>query len=257
MKFEEWIDPYPFPILEEIEKNIFVVRDDLLGAGSKVRFIDYLIGHSDEFKDKEEIVFGSCPAYGYAQISGPVVCSKYNKKFVLFMAARNLDNLTEYQKRGYNLGAIYNWIPDGMLNVTQKRAKDYVAVDPVKRALLPLGLEHPLVLKSIEKVAKQIEIKPDIVWCVGSSGTLNRGLQKAWNDAEFHVVQVGHTMKEYELGKAIKHISSYAFNKSVRKEDTPPYPSAPTYDAKLWRPFLEWRKDKDLTNKKILIWNVA
>ena len=39
---KEWTDPYPNP---EIIKHdgIHVVRDDLLNAGSKVRFIDYLI----------------------------------------------------------------------------------------------------------------------------------------------------------------------------------------------------------------------
>ena len=66
----------------EVEEKdlVLLLRDDLLGTGSKTRFIDYLIGHSDEFKDKKEIVFGSCPATGYAQISGPVVCKRYDKK---------------------------------------------------------------------------------------------------------------------------------------------------------------------------------
>lgn len=255
MKFEEWKDPYPKPVIQEIQPNVFVVRDDLIEVGSKARFIDFLIGHSEEFHDKKEIVYGSSPATGFAQISGPAVCNRYNKKFVLFMAKRDPSKYTEYQKKGIELGSIYNWVPDGMLVVTEKKAKDYVALDPKNRALLPLGLENELVLASIEKVAKGLNIEPDVVWTVGSSGTLSRGLQRAWN-CEFHIVQVGHKLTEKEAGRAIIHETSYKFNSSVKKEDSPPYPSSPTYDAKLWKPFVEWKKTLK-SEKKILIWNVA
>ena len=61
---KNWKDPYPTPQLVEHD-GILVVRDDLLNAGSKVRFVDYLIGSNT---DINEWVFGSCPATGYAQI---------------------------------------------------------------------------------------------------------------------------------------------------------------------------------------------
>jgi len=78
----DWQDPNPAPVIEEYE-GISVVRDDLLDYGSKIRFIDYFIGHAEENRNVEEWVFGSCPATGYAQISLPVVCAKYGKKAVL------------------------------------------------------------------------------------------------------------------------------------------------------------------------------
>ncbi len=40
---KDWIDPYPTPQLIEHD-GVLVVRDDLLNAGSKVRFVDKLIG---------------------------------------------------------------------------------------------------------------------------------------------------------------------------------------------------------------------
>lgn len=251
----DWKDPNPEPIIR-LHDGIFVVRDDLLNYGSKIRFVDYFIGHAPENKEVTEWVFGSCPATGYAQISLPVVCKKYGKKAVLFMAERSMDKLHEYQKRGIDLGTIYHWVKMGMLNVTQSHAKKYTAEDPVHRRVLPLGLEHETVLASIIKVARSLPVKPKEVWSVGSSGTMSRGLQLAFPDADVHVVQVGHNMKPREIGRAIHHISPYKFDKPVKPEEMPPFPSAPTYDAKGWKPMIDWYK---INEKKgdVLFWNVG
>ena len=251
----DWQDPNPAPVIQTYN-NIHVVRDDLLNYGSKIRFVDYFIGHAPENKQVKEWVFGSCPATGYAQISLPVVCERYKKKAVLFMAERSMDKLHPYQQRGIELGTHYHWVKMGMLNVTQAHAKKYTAEDPIHRRVLPLGLEHETVLASIIKVARSLPIKPKEVWSVGSSGTMSRGLQLAFPDAEIHVVQVGHNMKPREIGRAIHHISPYKFDKSVKTNEMPPFPSAPTYDAKGWQPMIDWYK---IHPKKgdVLFWNVA
>lgn len=254
-KMKDWNDPNPLPVLEE-HQGFTIVRDDLLEYGSKIRFVDYMIGHDPQYKNIKEWCFGSCPATGYAQISLPIVCHRYNKEAHLFMAKRDPSKYHPYQIRGIELGAKYHWIPDGMLNVTKARAKEYADLSP-ERKVLPLGLEHVTVLASIIKVARSLPIKPAVVWSVGSSGTLNRGLQLAWPDAEVHVVQVGHTMSQREIGRARHHISPYKFDKGVKKEDTPPFPSAPTYDAKCWSIMKEWHKGYDYYGKPILLWNVA
>ncbi len=242
---EGWEDPNPAPVIKEHD-GFLVVRDDLLGAGTKVRALDYFVRN---FKGNE-LVFGSCPATGYAQISLPVVARRYNKKVHLFMAARDPKNYTEYQKRGMQEGAIYHWIKDGMLNVTQKRAKDYAAEDPENRALFPLGLEHKTVTASIIKVALSLPIdEPKEFWTVGSSGTLNRALQIAWPNAKAHVVQVGHNMKTHEVGRASHWKSSLPFNKPAKI--LPPFPSAPTYDSKAWEFMLEH------ASPGALFWNVG
>lgn len=252
----DWQDPFPKPVLE-IHEGIYVVRDDLLQAGTKVRGADYLIGHCPKHKNIKEWVYGSCPATGYAQISLPFLCNKYGKKAVIFMAARSMDRLHDYQKRGIELGAEYHWVKDGMLNVTQKRARDYVAEDPKTRALLPIGLEHPTVFACFIKVARALPIVPKHVWSVGSSGTLSRALQLAWPNAEVHVVSSGgHNMNAREIGRAIFHPSKYKWNQTVKKDELPPFPSAPEYDAKAWKPMLqyyEWHERVD----PILFWNVG
>jgi len=252
---EDWQDPNPAPVLE-VYDGITVVRDDLLNYGSKIRFVDYFIGHAPENKNVKEWVFGSCPATGYAQISLPVVCKRYGKKAVLFMAERSMDKLHPYQQRGIELGTEYHWVKMGMLNVTQAHAKRYASENSEERRVLPLGLEHETVLASIIKVARSLPVQPKEVWSVGSSGTMNRGLQLAWPDATIHVVQVGHNMSEREIGRAIHHVSPYKFDKPVKEKDAPPFPSAPTYDAKGWSVMKNFHKIYEQSHD-VLYWNVA
>lgn len=124
----------------------------------------------------------------------------------------------------------------GMLAVTKKRALDYYLEDTNNRCILPLGLEHPVVIGAIIKVARSIplEKQPSEIWTVGSSGTLSRGLQMAFPNVPVNVVQVGHKMNAREIGRAKLYVSPYKFDKPVKPEDAPPFPSVATYDAKAW-----------------------
>ena len=252
---EGWVDPNPAPEVVEHD-GLLVVRDDMLGYGSKIRGLDYMIGHAPEYANIDKWCFGACPAVGYAQISLPYLCNRYGKEAHLFMAKRNMDKLHPNQKMGIELGANYHWIPNGMLNVTKARCREYVAEDPEHRMEFPLGLEHPTVIGSLIKVARNLNIQPDHVWSVGSSGTLNRSLQLAWPDADCFVVGVGHGMDDREIGRATHFRSPYKFNQKVKDMDAPPYPSVPEYDAKLWSVVREYYKENEKPNT-ILLWNVA
>ena len=238
----DWVDPFPAPVIEEHE-GFVVVRDDLLDGGSKMRFADYLIKSEPEI---EEWVYGSSPATGYAQISLSCLCRKYGKKAVIFMADRAKDKLHDYQLRAIESGATMKWVPNGMLSVTEKRARDYVAESPNSRRLLPIGFSDPSVVASIGRVARNMDITPGEVWTVGSSGTLTRGLQQAWPDASFHCVTVGH---RGDYGRAKLYNCELPFNKETKVK--PPFPSAPTYDAKAWK-FV-----KEHAKPNALFWNVA
>ncbi len=237
----DWEDTLPPPVIEEHE-GIRVVRDDLLGGGSKMRFADYLIQSRPEV---EEWVYGSSPATGYAQISLSYLCRRYGKKAVIFMAERAWDKLHDYQIEALKAGADMRWVPNGMLSVTEKRARDYVRQDSRTRALLPIGFDTRSVIASIITVARGID-PPTEVWTVGSSGTLTRGLQLAWPDADFHCVTVGH---RGDYGKAKLYECKIAFNKPAKI--IPPFPSAITYDAKAWE-FI-----KQHASPGALFWNVG
>ena len=236
----------PPPILE-IHDGIVVVRDDLIVGGSKTRFVQPLIY---EFSGSE-MVYGSSPATGYAQIALSVVCKHYKKKCVLFMAKRKPENLHPYQLKALSHGATIHWVENGMLSVTQKRARDYVEQNLLDRKLFPIGFDTPETIESICTLAKSLPIKPKEVWSVGSSGTLTRGLQLAWPEAEVHCVSVGHKMSLREIGRAKLYKSELEFNKPVELNDSPPFPSSPTYDAKAWK-FI-----KQHASKGALFWNVG
>lgn len=238
----KWKDPYPDPVIEEYD-GIQVVRDDLLTGGSKQRFADFLLSSPNV----KEWVYGSSPATGYAQVALAAACQVYGKKAVLFMANRSPAKRTNLQNKALSLGADIHWVDNGMLTVTEKRARDYVAQNPVDRCLIPIGFDHPTVIESIRIVASKIP-EPKEVWTVGSSGTLTRGLQLAWPNADFHCVRVGH-MGSY--GKAKIYVSDLAFDKPVKDSDMPPFPSAPTYDAKAWK-FI-----KQHASPGALFWNVG
>lgn len=240
-----WVDPNPAPVIEEHD-GAFVVRDDLLGVGSKVRFIDYLI----KTTDCDEWVFGGANPIGWGPISLTHVCNRYGKRATFFMAARK--EPTPVQQRVLDMGGTINWLKMGMLNVTLARAKQYHDEDPSHRRILPLGLNHPTVIGSIIKVARSLTLPPiSQIWCVASSGTLARGLQLAFPEIPAIIVQTGHKMNQDEIGRAIAFVSPYKFDKPVKPQDAPPYPSVPEYDAKLW-PFY-----KQYGKKDALIWNVA
>ena len=89
-RIQNWRDPCPEPVVEQykIKNGIgFVIRDDLLKGGSKERFVDYLIKTSRQ----KEIVFGGCPATGYAQMALPLICKKHdNSDLNLFIIAEFL-----------------------------------------------------------------------------------------------------------------------------------------------------------------------
>jgi len=240
----DWKDPLAAPVIEEHE-GFLVVRDDLIGGGSKMRFADYLISSQPEI---EEWVYGSSPATGYAQISLAHLCKRYNKTAVIFMADRAIEKRHPYQIEAIQQGADMRWVPNGMLSVTEKRARDYVAEKPETRKLLPIGVEHPTVLASIIRVARSLDRNPKEVWSVGSSGTLTRGLQLAWPETEFHCVLVGH---KGDYGRAKTYKCDIKFDKPVKEKNAPPFPSAPTYDAKAWE-FM-----RKYASRGALFWNVG
>ena len=218
------MEQYKFPklVIEEHE-GFYVVRDDLLEGGSKRRFVDRLIREEIK-KGAEEFVYGGCPANGYAQLSLTLQAKVYDKKAIFFMAKRSLDNLHPYQKQALEYGADIRWVPNGMLQVTKARAREYYDMDPFRRRLLPLGLEDYRVFEDIKNLAKTIETDYNIsvseIWSVGSSGTLTRGLQMAFPNKDVHVVSVGHKMKQKEIGRAILHLSDlstlYCHNKKCK-----------------------------------------
>jgi len=81
----------------------------------------------------------------------------------------------------------------------------------------------------------------------GGSGTLARGLAKAWPMARLNVVQVG---KDLTVAGATIHKHNLPFSAVART--LPPFPADPHYDAKAFEVCLARHGPG-----KVLFWNVA
>jgi hypothetical protein len=252
-----WDDPNPVPFAHYLDPHTLVVRDDLLPGGTKTRALDYLIGHDPDFAMIQEWVYGEAPAHGYAQIALPIVCGRYGKRAVLFMADRRQETWHHCQKRGMEEGGIYHWVPNGMLSVTRKRARDYVNESPLTRKQVPMGGDVPSAVACLVRAMRQMYVPfaPTDVWSVISSGTLSRALQEAFPNATVHGVVVGHHPTLEQSGRAVLYQSSYKFAQPIKAQDAPPYPSVAEYDAKLWPIYQSWRTTHPDAN--VLIWNVG
>ena len=243
----DWKDPNPKPVIEEYE-GFYVVRDDLLYGGSKVRVADYLIQSNQEC---EEWVYGGSSAYGWAQVSLSVLCKKYGKKLILFMAKRKEENYTKPHKMSISEGAIVKWVEMGFLSHTMSKAISYVEEKPNYRQLVPFGIDHPTVMGSFIRICEDMEYDPEEVWVSGGSGTLSRGLQLGWPHSRHNIVSVGHELKPHEIGIATVYRHHLKFDRIPPKDELPPYPSVKNFDAKVWKYV------KEYGSKGALIWNVS
>lgn len=247
MEFKDWEDPNPDLVIDEHD-GIYVVRDDLLYGGSKMRYMDFLI---QKIKQKE-IAYGGSSAFGNSQVALSLLAKRHNKRLTIFMAKRNPENFTKNQKLAIKEGANMEMVKMGFLTVTLKRAKDFVAEDPENRFYLDWDFgEDDSINESMKKIVKQIKVKPTEIWSVAGSGLINRALQYAFPDIPVNMVQVGHKLSEKDVGRAKIYVSPYKFDKEVKEDERPPFPSSLNYDAKAWVFIKKYAK------KGALFWNVG
>lgn len=245
---KDWTDPNPRPNIQKFGK-FWVVLDNELVYGSKIRFIDKLI----KTVPTKEWVYGGATKVGYGPISLAAVCKKYGKVAKIYAAARK--EPTEQQLKAIELGANYEWLKFGPLSVCEARARLYVEEDPFNRRLLPIGLEHPMVFGSIIKVARDpyflAQTQFSEIWCAAGSGTLARGLALAFPEKDVNIVQIGHKLSDREIGRAKLYVSPYKYDQEAPIDELPPFPSTKYYDGKCWSFMQKYAKDN------ALFWNVA
>jgi hypothetical protein len=235
----DYVSPYPDPVVT-VHDGVRVVRDDL-GVGSKTRGGDLLASRIEE----ERLVYVQ-PRTGLAGVSLLDVCNRRNKKLTLFMPSSK--RISYHQACCAEQGADTRFFRIASMKVLNIYAKKWA--EEHGHYFIPLGLKHELVTAGLIHAALQIE-EPEEVWSVCSTGVLTRALQICWPKAEFHVVAVARNMKSGEIGRADIISAPEPFQKSVRNEDLPPFPSVETYDAKCWRYIPK------NTGRNILFWNVG
>lgn len=227
----------PDPVMVE-HHGFMVVRDDLLPGGTKRRVIEPMIQASPH----REFIYAS-PAYGYAQLALAMACRALGKHATIFTAKRKQPHPLTLAAR--KAGAKVVMIPHGYLSHVQSKAKAYA--QEVGAQYVPFGVDTDDSLSVIAQAARTLSIEPASVWTVSGSGTLSRGLQRAWPGAEFHSVLIGK--QDANVGKAITYRAPESFEKTAK--EPPPWPSSAHYDAKLWQ------FARHHAQPGALIWNVG
>ncbi len=225
------------PVVRE-HAGFRVVRDDMLPGGTKRRVIQPLV----QVSPYQKFVYAS-PAYGYAQLALAYACRDCGKQAVIFTAKRKVPHPLTLAAR--QAGAKIVMVPYGYLSNVQSKARQYAA--KIGANYVPFGVDTDESLDSIASAALQIGFVPAEVWTVSGSGTLSRGLQRAWPDAEFHTVLIGK--KDANVGKAITYEAPEKFEQDAKKP--PAWPSCANYDAKMWQFVIRHAKPG------ALIWNVG
>lgn len=223
----DWKDPFDAPELVDHD-GFKVVREDMMGFGSKCRFGDILVQTA-----KQDTLVYVQPRYGFAGISLAYLAKKYNKKLVLFSPSQK--EISDHQAICVERGAEMKFKRIAAMPVLNAHAKKWAEENDA--FFIPLGLKHELVTAAAVKVAYDIAEKhgyPEEVWSAISTGVLSRSLQIAWPDAQFNGVAVARNIQKGERGRATIWSHPKAFNQNVDPEFNPPFPSALNYDAKAW-----------------------
>jgi hypothetical protein len=223
----DWEDPFGDPKLVEHD-GFKVVREDLMGFGSKCRFGDILVQ-----KAQTDTLVYVQPRFGFAGISLAYLAEKYNKRLVLFSPSQK--EISDHQAICIENGAEMKFKRIAAMPNLNAHAKRWAEEN--NATFIPLGLKHELVTAAAVKVAYDIAEKhgyPEEVWSAISTGVLQRALQIAWPDADFNAVAVARNIKAGELGRANIWSHPKQFNQDVNPAFNPPFPSAMNYDAKAW-----------------------
>jgi hypothetical protein len=206
----------------EIHNGIEVIRDDLYPGGTKARYLRTLFEHH------REVVYAS-PACGGAQVALATVAAATGATATIFCAQRRTRHRRTVQAEA--IGARIIEVAPGYLSVTQARARRYC--EETGAYLAPFGLAVPGAERALSDAATEYSPdEPDEVWCASGSGTLSRGLQRAWPGAEHHVVRVGRELTVSDVGSATVHVAPYRYEQACR--EAPPFPTDPHYEAKAW-----------------------
>lgn len=236
---------FPDPVVEEFD-GVSVVRDDLLPGGTKARFI------FDLYESCEELVYAS-PQEGGAQTGLSIAAKLTKRRFTLFVAARKTPH--ERVALSERLGAKVVAIKPGYLSTVQARAREYVRRSRLyeRRSVFDLafGLENDSAVLAIAAAAMKIP-RPRELWFAAGSGTLAKGLSRAWPDVPRFAVQVGHRLASNDVGGATIIPADLAFSEKEAKPT--PFPSDQHYDAKAYHVLLK-RRPGDRSG--IYFWNVA
>jgi len=235
------VDPSSSPTLEKHGQH-YVVRDDLILGGTKQRYCQPLLAGCES----DGVVYPT-PAWGGAQVALAAAGKAAGKSVHLFYAKRK--KILPRQKLAASLGAVLHEVPHGYLSHVKQKARLFAE----DNLLTQVVWGAPEAIDTIASAAKTVDVPDEIsqVWCSTGSGTLLRGLMKAWPDMHFNAVVVGAALPD-DLAKHPR-VTVHEYDRDFKQlsRSKPPFPSCRYYDAKAWEVMLE------VETEPSIFWNVA
>jgi hypothetical protein len=243
-------------------RAIYVVRDDLLPAGTKQRAILPLL--RDLVANGASRMTYASPFAGFAQIALAYGCHQLGIPCTIFSERDpSLPGLQAhpFTKVANEWGATVILVP--CLKDGEERAT--ALADSGRTHQIPLGFQcrefqqhfQYAVKSGLAEIQAQLGHIPARAWLPVGSGTLTQAFHKAAPfSMQFCCVNV-HVLRADDLRiakiRALPRVQyfSAAFEFSEQAKNLPPVPSNLHYDAKLWSFVQEHAKDGDLW------WNVA
>ncbi|MGZ3710114.1 MAG: pyridoxal-phosphate dependent enzyme [Bdellovibrionota bacterium] len=243
-------------------RGIFVVRDDLLPAGTKQRAVIPLL--QEFLKRRISHVTYASPFAGFAQVALAYGCKEVGLRCTLYcerdpnQAGFKAHDFTELARQW---GAEIFLVDS--LATGEQRAADLAESGDCHK--IPLGFHcsefqshfQRAVKEGLGEIRHQLGFLPARTWLPVGSGTLTQAFRSACPpEMELHCVDV-HVLPPSDLRlQALRSLSNVQFysvpesfpEKAIRP---PPLPSNIHYDAKLWNILCELSRSGDLW------WNVA
>lgn len=229
----------PAPVIMPCER-FHVLRDDLLPGGTKRRVLHHLLRSVTE----DELVYPG-HAGGFAGLALALAAQDHGKRVRLFFPFPLLE--TDVLRKTIALPNVSYEVIEGAVEQQDVVPAAQAHAEAHRACMYPIGFNMPSFSAGLVSLAKSLPISPQEVWVLGGSGTLARALDIAWPGAVVQTVNLG--MPHGSFGDTNVWHAPELPDEQARFP--PPYPSAPLYDAKIWRFASVHGIDG------ALIWNVA
>jgi len=247
---EELYNPELVTKRYEFRDMIFsVVRDDLLPGGTWQRVFVRMM---EDLPYKNFYMFAE--GTSHVQTGGAYAAKLTGKTFTVYL----LNKLTEITREAAAMTTNFKYfvMPGKYKNIReyQTDVDELMKDDPTSFKIIHGDIMMVDYLsESISRAFPKNFKKPERIWITIRDGTMLRSLYKNFPDSHVMAVQIGNTYNEnvIDRSRTTIYVAPQYSNYEVPKTLLPPYPSEPTYDAKVWQFFVHYGREGDM------IWNVT
>ena len=228
----------PEPTVHEHEFHTgdkgYILRADLAPAGLKSFAAEQLVATAVQ----NRLVYVA-PRVGHAPDAIATLAKMHDKEVTFFCPAARKPSRHQAALLAHDHVEL-RFVRIAAMPVLNKIAREWSGD---RQALyMPFGLTNtPSVTAGIvnlcRKITDQLGENPTASVCAVSTGTMIRGLEIGWPEADHYGVAVARNMHSGEIGCSTVIAHHMRFLQDEHKSKRPPFPSTANYDAKAWETF--------------------